>query len=174
MSRWRVLAVVAIAMSLASGCGGSATGSGNPAEGVNAALAEYAQAQGAFTQVQTDISPATVTQAWLDDKATTLARMRDAFEALRSEAAAVDFPQDAGQKGQPAQATIDEFIAATDALITIEEDLLAQAQGCIDAGGAPFDCVAQVGTQSLLGVYPDVLKRAQEAALQLQTEASRA
>jgi len=174
MHRVRLLAVLVIAAVLATGCGGTSEQASNPAQYMNAALAKYAQAQGAFTQVQTDISPATVTQAWLDDKATKLARMRDAFEALRSEAAAVDFPQDAGQKGQPAQATIDEFIAATDALITIEEDLLAQAQGCIDAGGAPFDCVAQVGTQSLLGVYPDVLKRAQEAALQLQTEASRA
>jgi hypothetical protein len=174
MHRVRLLAALVIAGALATGCGGTSEQASNPAQDMNAALAKYAQAQEAFTQVQTDLTPSTVTQAWLDDKTAKLARLRNAFEGVRSEAQSVDFPQEAGQKGQPAQGTVDEFIAATDALITIEENQLDQAQGCVDSGGSPYDCVMQVGTQSLLGAYPDILQRAQAAALQLQVEASRA
>jgi hypothetical protein len=148
-------------------------GSGNPAAGVNAALAEYIQAQGTYGQTDANISESTVTLAWVDEKSRQLQQMRSTFEVLRSEAEAVDFPEEAGERGQPAQATVDEYLAATDAYITANEQQHAQIKGCLSAGGTPYNCAMQVGTESLLGIYPDVVKRAQAAAMQLQAESSR-
>ena len=170
MSRRLGVIGAVLVLALLTGCGAS----GNPATGMNAALADYLQAQAAFGQMEANASESTITAAWIEDRATKLSRMRMAFEALRSQAQAVDFPETAGVRGQPAQATVDEYLAATDAYITINEQVQLEVDGCLGSGGRPFDCVMQVGSAALLGIYPDVLKRAQEAALQLQAESSRA
>ena len=163
-----VLSFVTVA---ASGCGSSG---GNPAEGVNAALADYIAVQAEYSRSETNLTPATVNQAWLDEKADVLARLRATFNKLRGEAEQVDFPDQAGDRGQPSQATIDEYLSATDAYVAANEQIMLMTQDCIGEGGTVYDCVAQVGAESLIGIYPDVVKRAQAAALQLQSEASNA
>jgi hypothetical protein len=64
---------------------------------VNAALADYAQAQGEFGQAEPNANESTVTQAWLDEKAALLATMRSSFDRLRSEAESLNFPEQAGE-----------------------------------------------------------------------------
>jgi hypothetical protein len=99
--------------------------------------------------------------------------MRASFDRLRSEAESVNFPDTAGEPGEPSQATVDEYLAATEDYIVANEVQQMQVQSCVDGGGAPFDCVMQVGVEAMIGVYPDVLKRAQAAALLLRSESSR-
>jgi len=169
MNMWKGIAVSLTAVVVLAGCGSS----GNEASGVNAALAEYAQAQGEFGQTEPNANESTVTQAWLDEKAALLATMRASFDRLRTEAESVNFPEQAGGPGEPSQATVDEYLAATEDYIVANEVQQMQVQSCVDAGGPPFDCAMQVGVEALIGVYPDVLKRAQAAALELQSESSR-
>ncbi len=169
MNALKGIVVAAVAVGLLAGCGSS----GNEASGVNAALVNYAQTQGEFGQTEPNPSESTVTQAWLDEKAALLATMRSSFERLRSEAESVNFPDTAGEPGEPSQATVDEYLVATEDYIVANEIQQMQVQSCVDAGGAPFDCVMQVGVEAMIGVYPDVLKRAQAAALQLRSESSR-
>lgn len=168
---------VAVAFALSSivmataGCGSSGA---NPAEDVNAALADYITVQAEYSRSETNLTPATVNQAWLDEKGALIERLRTTFNQLRSAAEEVDFPDQAGGKGQPSQSTIDEYLSATDAYVAANEQIMFMTQDCVRGGGAVYDCVAQVGAESLLGIYPDVVKRAQSAALQLQSEASNA
>jgi hypothetical protein len=169
MNMWKGLAVSLIVVVSLAGCGSS----GNEASGVNEALAEYAQAQGEFGQTEPNANESTVTQAWLDEKAALLATMRASFDRLRSEAESVNFPDTAGEPGEPSQATVDEYLAATEDYIVANEVQQMQVQSCVDGGGAPFDCVMQVGVEAMIGVYPDLLKRAQAAALLLRSESSR-
>lgn len=174
MKQWRAAAAAFALSSIvmtAAGCGSSGA---NPAENVNAALADYITVQAEYSRSETNLTPATVNQAWLDEKAALLARLRTTFDQLRTEAEQVDFPDQAGERGQPAQATIDEYLSATDAYVAANEQIMLMTQDCVRAGGAVYDCVAQVGTESLIGIYPDVVKRAQAAAIQLQAEASNA
>lgn len=170
MVRWRLLTVLGLSVALITACGST---NGQDTQ-LSSTLMEYAEAQDAYTRMDTDTSPTAVTQAWVDDKSTKLARVRQTFEAFRAEAEITDFPQRAGEPGQPSQATIDEFIAATDALISFDEDSLAQVQDCTERGGLPYDCVMRVGAQLIIGAYPEILTRAQNAALQLQVESGRA
>ncbi len=114
-----------------------------------------------------------MTQAWLDEKAALLATMRSSFDRLRSEAESVNFPEQAGEPGEPSQATVDEYLAATEDYIVANEIQQMQLQSCVNAGGPPFDCVMQVGVEAMTGVYPDLFKRAQAAALLLRSESSR-
>lgn len=162
-----VSAVLASALLLAA-CGGG----GNSAAGVNTALASYVEAQAAFNAPVGDTSPSNVTEAWVSTNGGRLVQMRQAFESLRSEAEKVDFPATFSQKGEPAQSTITEYLGATDAYIAFNEQFQSETEGCIAAGGTPYDCVMQVGTMAMTGAYPDVVKRAQNAALQLRNETS--
>lgn len=93
MNMWKGIAIAVVAVLPLAGCGSS----GNEASGVNAALADYAQAQGEFGQAEPNANESTVTQAWLDEKAALLATMRASFERLTSEAESVTFPDTAGE-----------------------------------------------------------------------------
>jgi hypothetical protein len=156
MNMLKGIAVSLIAVVSLAGCGSS----GNEASGVNEALAEYAQAQGEFGQTEPNANESTVNQAWLDEKAALLATMRASFDRLQTEAESVNFPDQAGAPGEPSQAMVDEYLAATEDYIVANEVQQMQMQ-------------MQVGVEVLIGVYPDVLKRAQAAVLQCRSESSR-
>lgn len=156
------------AIALLAACGGG----GNSAAGVNSALVAYLQAQADYNAPLGDTSPATVTQSWVNANAGRLIQMRQAFEDLRTAAGSVDFPSTFEEKGEPSQATITEYLNATDAYIALNEQMQADTEGCISAGGTPYDCVMRVGVMGMSGIYPDVVQRAQNAALQLREEAS--
>lgn len=149
------------------------SGSGNPAADVNVALEKYIAAQAAYQDLGRGSSTDTMTSAWLTEQEVRLQEMRSTFDTLEAEAQAVDFPEVSEGPGKPAQATIDEYLAATDALVTMEEQLLAQVNACVASGGTIPDCSMRVGSEALIGIYPDVLKRAQAASMELASESSR-
>jgi hypothetical protein len=152
-------------------CGGGTNGaaSDNPALGLNAAMATYSQSLGDYLAIPPDASNG---QAFMDTNRAKLQNLRTSFNEVVTEASGIEFPSVSEQVGQPSQATVDEFLNATDAYITLEEELLRQIDSCISGGSATVDCVTQVGTSAMIGIYPDVMKRAQSAALQLRQEAS--
>jgi hypothetical protein len=152
-------------------CGGGTGGanSDNPALGMNSAMVTYSQALGDYLATPPDASSG---QDFMETNRVKLQRLRDSFNQVVAEASGVEFPSVAGEKGQPAQSTIDEFLSATDAYVTLEEELLRQIDFCISGGSTTVDCVTQVGTSAMVGIYPEVMKRAQSAALQLRQEAS--
>jgi hypothetical protein len=159
----------ALAMTVVlAACGGG----GNSAEGINTALANYLNAQSAFSAPVGDTSPNTVNEAWVQTNAENLAQMRETFEVLRTEAEKVDFPATFEQRGEPSQSTIDEYLTATDSYIAFNEQMQAETEGCIASGGTPYDCALRIGVLAMTGAYPDVVKRAQTAAIQLRDETS--
>ena len=152
-------------------CGGAIEGASNdnPAVGMNAAMVTYGQALGDYLAPPPDASP---DQDFMDTNRAKLQRLRDSFDQIVAESSGVEFPSVAIQKGQPAQSTINEFLSATDAYITFEEELLRQVDSCISNGSATADCISTAATSAMVGIYPDVIKRAQAAALQLRQESS--
>jgi hypothetical protein len=169
----RVLASIALiaASVMLVACGGGATGSGsdNPAEGMSVAMFAYTKALGDYLNTTPDT---TVNQSFVETTRAKLTILRHTFTQVQSEASGIDFPTVYEKKGQPAQATVTEYLSATDAFITLEEMLLKQLDSCVSSGSAVNDCVSRVAESAMVGVYPDVIRRAQAAALQLQQESS--
>lgn len=164
------LTTLVVSGALVTGCGG-----GNPAAGANEALAEFAADMNRLSALDvSNASPATITPAVVNQWAADLAAARSSFTVLESEMAAVDFPQEFTTRGQPAQSTVDEYLVSTDQYLAVNEQAIASIQQCVDSGGEAYDCTMNIGMEMLLGVYPDVLQRSQNAALQLMSEISRA
>lgn len=163
-------AALVVSGALLTGCGG-----GNPAAAANEALVEFAQDMNQLSALDvSNASPATITPVVVDQWAADLDAARSSFMVLESELATVEFPQEFTTRGQPAQSTVDEYLISTDQYLTVNEQAIDRIQQCIETGGSAYDCTMNIGAELLLGVYPEVLQRSQEAALQLTSEMSRA
>ena len=152
-------------------CGGGSAGSGsdNPGAGMSVALVAYSQA---LTDYLNAAPGTTVNEGYVESTGGKLRLLRDRFSQVESEASGIVFPTVFEKKGQPAQSTVQEYLSATGAYIALEEELFMQIESCIASGSSVTDCLMTVGESAMLGIYPDVMKRAQAAALQLRQETS--
>ena len=146
----------------------------NLADNFNQAWADLAAAQQAYDALGAteNVTESTVTTEWINQVGDRLQELRAAWQTMKTEADQLPLPESFSVEGEMSRGTVDEYMIAYDAYITLQEGSYARTQQCIRDGGENFGCTFQEGIALLADPeYVTAWERLREATYAMFVEA---
>ncbi len=119
----------------------------NLADDFNQAWVDLAAAQKAYDALGAteNATESEITTVFVNEVGSRLEEVRAAWRAMETEADRLRLPETFTTKGEMSRATVDEYMAAYDDYLTMQEDSYARTQQCIAEGGGAYGCTLEEG-----------------------------
>ena len=119
----------------------------NLADDFNQAWVDLAAAQKAYDALGAteNATESEITTVFVNEVGSRLEEVRAAWRAMETEAHRLRLPETFTTKGEMSRGTVDEYMAAYDDYLTMQEDSYARTQQCIAEGGGAYGCTLKEG-----------------------------